>query len=87
MDFWGFFLFPLRSIFVFFRLDFFTITDFGDDGSVADGGTKSVIIIIDHRLIVLNFRILAAFVLFSLLFLFFLLYSFSPLRSLGVYKL
>ena len=30
----------------FFKLDYFTITDFGDDGSVADGGTKSVIIII-----------------------------------------
>ena len=41
LDFLGFFLFPLRSIFVFFRLDFFTITDFGDDGSVADGGSKS----------------------------------------------
>ena len=32
-----FFLFPLRSIFVFFELDFFTITGFGDDGSGADG--------------------------------------------------
>jgi hypothetical protein len=31
---------------VFFLLDFFTITDFGDDGSEADGGAKSVIIII-----------------------------------------
>ena len=33
---------------MFFKLDFFTITDFGDDGSVAGGGsgTKSVIFII-----------------------------------------
>ena len=29
-----------------FQLDFCTTADFGDDGSVADGGTKSVIIII-----------------------------------------
>ena len=36
-----FFLFPLRSIFVFFQLDFFTITGFGDDGSGADGRVKS----------------------------------------------
>ena len=51
--FWGYlnylffvFLFPLRSIFlVFFYLGFFydngLITDFGDDGGVADGRVKS----------------------------------------------
>ena len=44
-----FFSFPLRSVLGFFltRLFiFFTITEFGDDGSEADGGAKSVIIII-----------------------------------------
>ena len=41
-----------RSIFGFFnKFFFFTITDFGDDGSAADGGTKSVIIIIVHALV------------------------------------
>ena len=39
----GFFLFPLRSIFFGFLTRFFTITDFSDDGSVADGGTKSAV--------------------------------------------
>ena len=28
---------------MFFLTRFFTITDFGDDGSVADGGTKSAV--------------------------------------------
>ena len=28
---------------VFFKLDFFTITDFGDDGSAADGRVKSAV--------------------------------------------